>query len=425
MLVEEFNLMDYRKDNKIHRLTSLQEDTRTQLISKSKSSVKGRERYKKRTKSRVANSVRQYNSIDMNKLFKDNILTVDILVNGETDDYTVRVSFGGFLDFLYEELSRNNAKLDLRTITRALVRGFNQDNVYIHCSCPDFCLQGDTKIQLINGELVTIRDLKSRIESGEDLYTYSVNEQGDFSPSKINWVWISGFAKEFIAIEVDEKRVTLTTPTHKYMLADGTYESAAFLKVGQELMGIGSSHKITNVGKVCFENNEPTYDINVSVNSNFMVDGGAILHNCYRFAYWATRNKINSGDPQPSNGQWIRNPNDMLGSACKHVLLVLSNNSWLLKVASVINNYVNYMSKHRQRMYADIIYPAIYKKKYEEPVQTSMFDDDKLETDKETIDTSNEEGRTSGQFKQGNEYRFRPQETNKDQISIEDIDEEE
>ena len=58
--------MDYNKGNKIHRLTSLQEDTRTQLLSKSKASQKGRERFKRRTKSRVANSVRQYNSIDMN-----------------------------------------------------------------------------------------------------------------------------------------------------------------------------------------------------------------------------------------------------------------------------------------------------------------------------------------------------------------------
>ena len=157
-----------------------------------------------------------------------------------------------------------------------------------------------------------------------------------------------------------------------------------------------------------------------------MVEGGAILHNCYRFAYWATRNKINSGDPQPSNGKWIRNPDDKLGSACKHVLLVLSNNSWILKVASVINNYINYMQRNRQKMYADIIYPAIYKKKYEEPVQTSMFDSDTLETDKETIDISNEQGRTSGQFKQGNEYRFKPREVPKDQTSmnVEDTDEE-
>ena len=74
----------------------------------------------------------------MNKLFKDNILTVNIEVIGETDTYIVRISFGGFLDLLQEELSRNNDVLELKVIIRALLTGFNRDNVYIGCNCPDF-----------------------------------------------------------------------------------------------------------------------------------------------------------------------------------------------------------------------------------------------------------------------------------------------
>ena len=268
--------MNYKKLNKIVGSDPLLEATRTQLISKSKSSDKGKQRYNRRTKSRIGNSVKEYNSMDMNKLFKDNILTVNINVIGETDNYVVKISFGGFLDFLYEEINRSG-KLDLRSITRALVRGFNQDNVYVHCSCPD---------------------------------------------SK------------------------------------------------------------------------------------------------FRFQYWQTRNDYNSGEPQNDNGKWIRNPDDKLGSACKHVLLVLSNNSWLIKVGSVINNYIKYAQQHMKKAYADIIYPAIYREKYVEPVQTSMFDDDELESEEETIDISNEEGRTRGQFKPGNEYRFKKREVPKDQIEI-------
>jgi hypothetical protein len=55
------------------------------------------------------------------------------------------------------------------------------------------------------------------------------------------------------------------------------------------------------------------------------------------------------------------------------------------------------MKKHKERLYADIIYPAIYGKKYEEPVQQDMFDDE-LATDEETIDTSNAEAREKGRF---------------------------
>ena len=61
----------------------LNEASRNDLITKSKVSTKGRERFKRRVKSKVANQVKQFNSIDMNKLFKDDILTVNIAVEGE------------------------------------------------------------------------------------------------------------------------------------------------------------------------------------------------------------------------------------------------------------------------------------------------------------------------------------------------------
>ena len=140
----------------------------------------------------------------------------------------------------------------------------------------------------------------------------------------------------------------------------------------------------------------------------------------YRFGYWATKNNIISGDVQliPSDET---NPKDDLGPACKHVLLVLSNTSWLIKVASVIRNYVIYMEKHMQKQYANIIYPAVYGKAYEEPVQTDMFNDDSMETDETALDKSNVYARTKTQFKPGNRYRIQKnEEPDENQISIDD-----
>ena len=259
----------------------LTEDKRSQLLNKSKSSVKGMQRFKRRVKSKVANTVRQFNSIDMNKLFRENILTVNISVNGETDNYIVKISYGGFLDYLKEEVSRNGGIVDLRAITRALLKGFNQDNVYIHCSCPDFY---------------------------------------------------------------------------------------------------------------------------------------------YRFSYVCTKNNTNSGDPQNIPAP-ITNPHDSLGSSCKHTLLVLNNNSWVIKVASVINNYIAYMEKNYKNMYAEVMYPAIYGKKYEEPVQTSIFDDETElagENDTDVIDKANIDKVKSTQFQKGNQqgYKFVSDKDNAEQTSI-------
>ena len=285
-------------NRKIHILN---EDSRGQLIQRSKrgdnyapdNRQNGRNRYERRLRSRVSHSVSTYNSINMNKLFKDNILDVNVLVNGETDDYIVRMSFAGFLDYLHNQLKVSNSELNTRIVNRALVSAFNSDQVYIHCSCPD-------------------------------------------------WK--------------------------------------------------------------------------------------------YRFAYWATKNDIDSvKGEQPSNGKWIANPNDTKGAGCKHTLLVLSNNTWLMKVAMVIINYVKYMEKHNQKLYADIIYPAIYQEPYSDDVQLELDDNTDLMIDddsiggmagpgEDTVRKANRYARTKSQFKKGNQSGVQFTSPSK-QISIDDVEE--
>ena len=127
----------------------------------------------------------------------------------------------------------------------------------------------------------------------------------------------------------------------------------------------------------------------------------------YRQNYWQTKNKTNSSTPEtrPSN---ITNPHDALGAGCKHVLLVLSNTSWIIKTASTIYNYVNYMEAHYQALFAKVIFPAIYETEYTKDYQLTLFDDDKLVTGKDDLDKANVYAKTRTQFKKGNPYRIKP-----------------
>ena len=269
--------------------TFLFEDNRNQFLNKSKSSTKGKQRFERRKRSKVQNTVRAMNGIDMNKLFKKDVLTIDIPVRGETNDYIVKISYIGLLELLRKYVERNNGVCTLREISRACIDSFNSNEVFISCSCPDFN---------------------------------------------------------------------------------------------------------------------------------------------YRFNYWRTQQGQNSDAPEnrPSN---ITNPNDNLGSGCKHILLVLSNNSWVLRVARVINNYIVYMEKHYPKLYADIIYPAIYGKDYDEPVQLT-FDDikddnDELLTDKNTVDTANTYNQQRTRFQKGNQsgIQFAKNDRNSnDQIELENQDDE-
>ena len=621
----------------------LYEDSRNDLIAQGKRGEKekgdGKSRFEKRVKSKFSTSVREYNAIDMNSVFFDGILTINIPVKGETANYLVRIKFGGFMEELQQETKRLG-RVDLRTITRALINAFNRDDVYIHCSC----LSGDTKIKLLDGTSPTIRELVDRYDSGEELYVYSVDDRGDFCPGKVLRAWQTGIRNEMIRVTLDNGEVIECTPEHLFMLRDGTYIPADALRSGVSLMPLyfsssngyetvkynstGKYHSVykvvteklkqteieeaslrakldstnmrydvaihhidfnklnnypenlrimtgyehwmyhaeevgfkrlwsdkvwsDNTKKLCSENmkktnekyrevwhdrrvqmgkasstsydkglnsksvidrmhesrkqkmiqlnkdpyyirkrlegriynnmlkvinlgyelteenytmvgksaraprvstafssfdeavsyfklnhkvksieyltleNQPVYDIKLKNSNNFLVDAGVILHNCpdwaYRMAYWASVNDLNSGEPEdrPSD---ITNPKNDLGPGCKHVMLVLSNMNWLLKVASVINNYIKFFERNRKKEYADIIYPAIFGKPYEEPVQLSMDDTDELASDTDTIDTANIQGAVSGRFQRGNEYRFRPKETPpKNQMSIDDVE---
>lgn len=267
----------------------LQEVSRQQHIQKTKASdnyvpsnrALGKNRFERRLHQRVSHSTAEYNKLDMNKLFSQGILDVNILVHGETNDYIVRIVFEDFLNNLHKELQRNNNELSLRIVNRALVNCFNTEDVKVRCQCPDFK---------------------------------------------------------------------------------------------------------------------------------------------FRQAYWLTQHDAIAGEPQNDNGKKIANPNDTKGSGCKHIQMVLSNNIWLTKVSSVIYNYINYMQKHYESLYAKIIYPAIYEKEYEEPYQTTIFDDQDLDSEEDIIDTSNKWAKTKNQFQSGNEYRFQKQDTGMENQQSFDLD---
>lgn len=82
-------------------------------------------------------------------------------------------------------------------------------------------------------------------------------------------------------------------------------------------------------------------------------------------------------------------------------MLVISNTSWMIKLASVVFNYINYMEKHYQKLYKDIIYPAIYQKKYDED-NIDSIEDNELDTSSDFIDKSNKYARDKNKFKIGN-----------------------
>lgn len=277
----------------------LDEDSRAQLLTRSKAGAnyapsnrsKGKNRYERRLHSKVAKSVKEFNSINMNKLFKDDILDVNIRVQGETNEYLVTLKMSGILGNLQQQLEPDKP-INFRQVARALIKSFNGEDVYIRCSCPDW------KYRFGHWAL------KHSISSYDDVF----NKGG---------------------------RIVDASPGEQ---EDNLVRTQA-----------------------------PRFD-------------------------------------------WT-NKDDNKGAACKHVLLVLSNNSWLMKVGAVISNYIKYMEKNMPDLYAKIIYPAIFEKEYvpmaeygkEDDIVIQQTDQEPLDDKEDTIDISNKWAATKDKFKKGNQ----------------------
>ena len=191
-------------------------------------------------------------------------------------------------------------------------------------------------------------------------------------------------------------------------------------------VGISFGNVLTNIQEQIKRNNE---ELSVKIITRALIksfndNDVRIRCDCadfiYRQSYWLSKEDIILGDKEtrPSD---ITNPGNTKGRGCKHILLVLNNNSWLIKVSSCIFNYVNYMKDHYERLYRDIIYPAIYGEPYtdddDDGTQMDMFGDNLPDDD---IDTANKYAKTKTQFKKGNEYRFQPiEQEDEKQISFE------
>lgn len=271
--IESINIPKYLSVDEIIELfyekTELLEDTRTALITKSrgageyKDKSRGKNRFERKKYSKVASTVKQYNNIDMNALFKQDILKVSIPINGETNNYTVTIKIEGVVAEIAKNIKNNKNQLEYRTIVQSLTKIFNTTDIYVKCTCPD---------------------------------------------------------------------------------------------------------------------------------------------HTYNYAHWNIINKVSvddtSNDPGPGKG--IANPNDDKGRGCKHILLVLANGDWMMKVASVINNYVHYASEKMKPAFLKLIFPKLYGVTADEAAENDIVNEnDDLETNKDLIDIINEYGRNRGKYQKG------------------------
>lgn len=97
------------------------------------------------------------------------------------------------------------------------------------------CLDGETKITLLDGRSRSILELQEEYGSGE-FWVYSASPDGSIHPGRAHSIRQTGSGAETVEVEISNGEKVYCTPEHRWMLRDGTYREAKDLQPGDSLM---------------------------------------------------------------------------------------------------------------------------------------------------------------------------------------------
>lgn len=220
-----------------------------------------------------------------------------------------------------------------------------------------FCLRGDTKLTLLNGEEITIKELFDNKDTYIGKGILSCNEDGSLEPTTITNIMLTRKDTSFIRVYLDNGEHVDVTPDHRFMLRDGSYKEAQYLTENDSLMThVGNNFDECKCKALKIEHlsvTEDAYDIEVaSSNHNFVLTAGIFVHNC--------ETSDNAGF---SGGQSLAIISSRYGKKVKRIQAVL-----VQLVTDIINIYlmqkglISYINKFNIKMNTPVTQEEIDKR---------------------------------------------------------------
>ena len=130
----------------------------------------------------------------------------------------------------YRRLRLAEDSLLLARLSRGLIR-------YVWKLRVSHCLRGNTKISLMDGTNPTIQEMAEIPDRFVGRYVLTVNESTKhLEPNKIKNVQKTRLNTQLVRVYLDNDKYVDCTPDHKFMLRNGLYQEAQYLKPGDSLM---------------------------------------------------------------------------------------------------------------------------------------------------------------------------------------------
>ena len=106
------------------------------------------------------------------------------------------------------------------------------------------CLALDTKIELLDGRSLELKDIIKEYDEGKKLWSYSINPaNGEIVPAPITWAGITRKNAQVLKLTLDNGKIITCTPDHKFPTKYGKYKEAKNLSVGESMWAFNKKDK--------------------------------------------------------------------------------------------------------------------------------------------------------------------------------------
>lgn len=161
-----------------------------------------------------------------------------------------------------------------------LVPGFAEATGKDRMACELFlCFTGDTEILTCNNEKIAFKDLVGRIGSGEQIYTFSCDKNGNKTKTQIIAAEKIKSVDQIVKVKLSDNSFFKCTLDHKILLSSGEYIEAQYLTGGMKLMSLSSVDTVADIEIIdavedvyCLEVDNPLH--------NFPLASGVFASNC-------------------------------------------------------------------------------------------------------------------------------------------------
>ncbi len=98
------------------------------------------------------------------------------------------------------------------------------------------CFTKDTKVKLTDGRNLDFGELVNENKLGKKNYTYTVTKNGEIAVAEIKNPRLTKRKTKVLEVTLDNGKRIKCTPDHRFLLKNGNYKEAQYLKIGDSLM---------------------------------------------------------------------------------------------------------------------------------------------------------------------------------------------